>query len=255
MACPAFRLLISTQTLSFACLLICPFAIIHFVLSDRSGPLCYFVVLSLLPRSLACSLASDISALSLSALFARLFVMHLRKTNFRFAFDVVASQSICTFAGFSFLSCVTGESGFSKQKMKAIAVLAMTIALVVSVSAMPIKIEMQEAAGRPVVHEKHPQQQQQQSTEAVELTDEQTEWLFNAWTQQHNKEYESTEETIKRFDIFRANMEWINKKNAQRMTTSPLPAADLHRVSITYIYFVLFIPNREFVSRCSESVR
>jgi xylem cysteine proteinase len=39
--------------------------------------------------------------------------------------------------------------------------------------------------------------------------------LFSDWSKEHGKVYGSTEETFRRYDIFKTNVEWINKRNQE----------------------------------------
>jgi len=49
---------------------------------------------------------------------------------------------------------------------------------------------------------------------AVDLSSEQSEWLFSAWMKQHNKVYQATE-VIHRYDIWLNNMKFIMEHNAK----------------------------------------
>jgi C1A family cysteine protease len=54
----------------------------------------------------------------------------------------------------------------------------------------------------------------------LDLTTEQSEWLFNAWRKQHNKEYASAEEAVHRFGIFQENVKWIHDTNSKGLSYS-----------------------------------
>jgi len=48
------------------------------------------------------------------------------------------------------------------------------------------------------------------------LAEEEYEYLFNKWTQQHSKKYSSPQETVHRYNIFKANMVHIRTQNAAK---------------------------------------
>jgi len=73
---------------------------------------------------------------------------------------------------------------------------------------------------------------------AVALGDVFVEKLFSDWTKEHNKKYESNTEAIRRFNIFKSNLEWINKRNTEleHMTVGLNEFADMTQDEFAAIY-------------------
>jgi len=64
--------------------------------------------------------------------------------------------------------------------------------------------------------------------------------LFSDWSKEHNKVYSTSDEAIKRYNIFKTNLEWINKRNTEleHMTVGLNQFADMTQEEFAAIYLI-----------------
>jgi len=73
---------------------------------------------------------------------------------------------------------------------------------------------------------------------------------FSEWSKKHNKNYATTEETFKRYEIFKSNVAWINKRNTEleHMTVGLNEFADLTQEEFESIYLLQDFNSTEYTA-------
>jgi len=75
---------------------------------------------------------------------------------------------------------------------------------------------------------------------AVVSADVFVERFFSDWSKEHNKDYSTSDEAIKRYNIFKTNLEWINQRNTEleHMTVGLNEFADMTQEEFAAIYLI-----------------
>lgn len=73
---------------------------------------------------------------------------------------------------------------------------------------------------------------------------------FSEWSKEHGKVYGTTEETFRRYEIFKSNLAWINKRNTElkHMTVGLNEFADMTQEEFEDIYLLKDFNSTEYTA-------